>query len=184
MSSFAKFWKGCWPVYSSGEILQVLFDLFRHDVRLWKAYSTTLQVYVIYIIDRSYTHSSMHTKWSIHAPVCYLCTSHTQHLLNIKICWKTLKRNFHQFPTWKKNESEYRFHIWNVLVSCWINLLSGFHLAPHDWLIDQVSCQDYASFPLDLIVGTGKLRLYAGLPWSSLQIIMVIIHWIQSSTCR
>ncbi|RYR61040.1 hypothetical protein Ahy_A04g018140 isoform A [Arachis hypogaea] len=31
---------------SEGENLQtmVLFDLFRHDVRLWKAYSTTLQV--------------------------------------------------------------------------------------------------------------------------------------------
>ena len=35
----------CWPVFSF-EIFQVLFDLFRHDVRLWKAYSTTLEVYL------------------------------------------------------------------------------------------------------------------------------------------
>ncbi|KAL4382265.1 hypothetical protein AHAS_Ahas04G0216200 [Arachis hypogaea] len=39
----------CWQVHSSDEILQVLFDLFQHDVWLWKAYSTTLQSHPIFV---------------------------------------------------------------------------------------------------------------------------------------
>lgn len=36
------------------KLLQVLFDLFRHDARLWKAYCFTLQVYLFMTIDKIY----------------------------------------------------------------------------------------------------------------------------------
>ena len=39
--------------------LQVLFDLFRHDARLWKAYCYTLQVYFITIMDYNQTSISI-----------------------------------------------------------------------------------------------------------------------------
>lgn len=34
----------CWCIIHLSTVNQVLFDLFRHDLRLWKAYSITIQV--------------------------------------------------------------------------------------------------------------------------------------------
>ncbi|GMP43563.1 hypothetical protein CsSME_00012878 [Camellia sinensis var. sinensis] len=35
--------------------------------------------------------------------------SHIRHLLNIKICLKPCKRNFHSLQVWKRNEVDFRF---------------------------------------------------------------------------
>jgi len=130
----------CWQVYCF-EIFQVLFDLFRHDVRLWKTYSTTMEVY-LFVVGYCVGMMTCRLEWTKYdVPICFVCTTVTPSIYRIsRFAGRPGTETFISFKCRKK----VKVNINLTFDSCW---LDGF-------LIDHVTRKDYASFPLDMIVGT------------------------------
>lgn len=93
--------------FSIAGFMQVLFDLFRHDARLWKAYSITLQVCISCSSNDdicSIPNPNMIFKSSFSC-----CFSHILHLRNTKICLMSWKRSFLLLQVRKINEMRWRY---------------------------------------------------------------------------
>jgi len=77
---------------------QVLFDLFQHDLRLWKAYSITLKVNLIHYFLDTLT-------LFVHLTVVFMCIFRPiHHLLNTMTCLKVWMKNFHPLQIQKRRE--------------------------------------------------------------------------------